>query len=106
MNAHSSIFKPSNDTQVSHFIECLYSDGPMFCETPPGYSEAECVKDIIEGQAEGLTRIIAVNIEDGTARDVSEDIARLIAQINPERCSDAAINLCSKFGCLTWQMGA
>ena len=47
-------------------------------------SRAETIRDILTGQVEDVQRVIEFNPVEGTARDVSEDIAREIAGLLAE----------------------
>lgn len=64
--------------QTLYFVECDFGkSGRAFVETDPEKnSRANVIDDIVDGQVEDVLRVLQVIPEEGTCRDVTEDIAR------------------------------
>jgi hypothetical protein len=68
---------PSRDPV--HFVLCDFGRlGQAYVETQPVINESQVVDGILYGQYDDPVEVIAVNIDEGWARDVSEDIAGLV----------------------------
>ena len=81
MSAHSKTkFTPSDDTGTVHFLEIDYGKaGRAFRETDPVFTEREAVHLITSGEEDRpVLRVLAVNLNEGWSRDVTEDIASLV----------------------------
>ena len=67
-------------------ILCRNARADFFAERslPDTTSRAETIADILTGQVEDVQRVIEFNPVEGTARDVSEDIAREVAGLLTE----------------------
>jgi hypothetical protein len=62
-----------------HFVLCDFGKlGQAYVETQPVMIESQLVDGILYGQYDDPVEVIAVNVDEGWARDVSEDIARLV----------------------------
>lgn len=61
---------------MAYIVVCDGSDGGYLPERKVSdLDRATVVKDIADGQYEGLTQVIEINPVEGTCRDVTEDIA-------------------------------
>lgn len=68
---------------------CNYGKlGSAYRETEPGYSLASIIDDIGTGQIE-CTQILAVDPDEHTCYDVSEDTARELRKFGERLCSTA-----------------
>jgi hypothetical protein len=66
-----------NDATVYLVLDDFNSSGRAYRETDPAEADEKTVlADLIAGQFENPLQIIAFNVDEGWARDVSEDIAR------------------------------
>jgi hypothetical protein len=64
-----------------HFVLCDFGTlGLAYVETQPVLNEAQVVDGILHGQYDEPVEVVAVSIDEGWARDVSEDIARLVVE--------------------------
>lgn len=63
-----------------YFVECDFRSGRAFVETcRDSNSRAQVIKDILDGQHDKIVRILEIIEDEGTCRDVLEDILREIA---------------------------
>jgi hypothetical protein len=70
---------PSRDPV--HLVLCDFGKlGSAFVETPPVTTESEVVEGILHGQYDAPLQVIAFDVDEGWARDVSEDIAGLVIE--------------------------
>lgn len=61
---------------MAYIVVCESGDGGYLPERKVSdLDRATVVKDIADGQYEGLTQVIEINPVEGTCRDVTEDIA-------------------------------
>lgn len=67
-------FVPEQDL---HFVLCDFSrSGQAYVETDPSQADASTiVRNLLEGQYNRPVRVLALNVEEGWVRDVSEIIA-------------------------------
>jgi hypothetical protein len=72
---------PSEDGEL-HFVLCDFGrDGLAFVETDPAAaSRDEIVHNLMVGEYRQPMRVIAVDVDHGTARDVSRDVAHAVEQ--------------------------
>jgi hypothetical protein len=75
-------FTPEQDL---HFVLCDFSrSGHAYVETDPTQADASAiVRNLLDGQYNRPVRVLALNVEEGWVRDVSEIIAdkvRVVAQ--------------------------
>jgi hypothetical protein len=62
-----------------HFVLCDFGTlGLAYVETQPITTEAQVVDGILHGQYDAPVEVIAVSVDEGWSRDVSEDIAGLV----------------------------
>ena len=73
--AHASLV-PSLDADI-HLVLCDFGRSGLACvETDPAEADATTVvQNLLHGQYERPLRVLALNVEEGWARDVSETIA-------------------------------
>jgi hypothetical protein len=79
--AHASLV-PSLDADV-HLILCDFGQsGLAYVETDPAEADAGIiVENLLHGQYEGPLRVLALNVAEGWARDVSEAIAAKVRDV-------------------------
>ena len=64
-----------------HFVLCDFGKlGLAYLETQPVTTEAQVVDGILHGQFDHPVQVIAVSVDEGWCRDVSEDIAGLVVE--------------------------
>jgi hypothetical protein len=64
-----------------HLVLCDFGKlGTAYAETEPTYSERQAVDDILSGEHDAPLEVLAFNISEGWARDVSEDVAGLVVE--------------------------
>jgi hypothetical protein len=67
--------------QTVHLVLCDFGrQGLAYVETEPVITERDVVDNLLEEQYERPVEIIAFNVGEGWARDVSEDIAAAAAE--------------------------
>ena len=66
--------QPASDVTV--YIVLNYFGGRAYCET--GEDEETIIENILNGQYSHPIRVVAFNTAEGWARDVTEDIARVV----------------------------
>jgi hypothetical protein len=67
-------------TPPLYFIECDFRSSRAFVETArDSNSRSQVISDIISGQHDKFVRILEIVEDEGTCRDVTEDLAREIA---------------------------
>lgn len=65
---------PSQD--AVHFVLCDFGKlGLSYVETDPVTTESKVIEYILHGEYDNPVSVMAVNLSEGWARDVSEDIA-------------------------------
>ena len=71
---------PSGPTsEPVHLVLCDFGKlGNSYVETEPVTTEADVVHHILTGQYDRPLEVVAFSVEEGWARDVSEDIAGLV----------------------------
>lgn len=75
----SPALAPSQDPV--HLVLCDFGKlGLAYVETRPVTTEGDVVDDIISGQYDAPVDVLAVNVSEGWARDVSEDVAGMVAE--------------------------
>src|SRR5438270_6249439 len=86
MRRSPSIVPPGGDQDVYLVLDDFGSGlGRAWRETDVEHTDLETVvTDLLDGQYNNPVRIIAFNVAEGLARDVSEDVARELRQ----RCAD------------------
>src|SRR5689334_21801459 len=88
------------DTTIYLVLDDFASAGLAYRETDPTEAdEKTVVADLIAGQYEAPVQIIAFNVDEGWARDVSEDVARKVfdeARKSDRTLSAAARSLISR----------
>jgi len=79
--AHASLV-PSLDEDI-HLVLCRFGrSGLAYVETDPKEADATTVvRNLLYGQYGEPLRVVAVNVEEGWSRDVSEAIASKVQQI-------------------------
>lgn len=72
-----------------HFVLCDFGKlGLAYTETQPVVTEAQVVDGILHGQYDDPVEVIAISVDEGWARDVSEDIAgAVVAKARAENYS-------------------
>jgi hypothetical protein len=79
MRMRSPTLAPSQD--AVHFVLCDFGKlGLVYVETQPVTTEGDVVDGIISGQYDAPVDVIAVNVSEGWACDVSEDIAGMVVE--------------------------
>lgn len=64
-----------------HFVLCDFGAlGLAYVETQPVTTEAQVVDGILHGQYDDPVEVIAVSVDEGWSRDVSEDVAGLVVE--------------------------
>jgi hypothetical protein len=72
---------PDYDVTVFIVLDDYGKNGKVYRETDEARADLHAVvTDIIEGQYDNPTRVVAFNTAEGWARDVTEDIAREIQE--------------------------
>ena len=73
---------PSLDVDV-HLVLCDFGRaGLAYVETDPAEADATTVvRNLLQGQYERPVRVVALNADEGWARDVSENIAAKIREV-------------------------
>jgi hypothetical protein len=76
---------PFTPEQDLHFVLCDFGrSGHAYVETDPTQADASTiVRNLVEGQYNRPVRVLALNVEEGWVRDVSEIVAdkvRVVAQ--------------------------
>jgi hypothetical protein len=70
---------PSHDPV--HLVLCDYGKGgSAYVETPPVCTEREVVENILSGEYDSPLEVVAFDIAEGWARDVSEDVAGRVVE--------------------------
>jgi hypothetical protein len=69
--------------QDLHFVLCDFGRfGQAYVETDPSQADASMiVRDLLEGQYKRPVRVLALNVEEGWVRDVSEIIAAKVRDV-------------------------
>jgi hypothetical protein len=69
--------------QDLHFVLCDFSrSGQAYVETDPSQADASTiVRNLLEGQYTRPVRVLALNVEEGWVRDVSEVIAAKVRDV-------------------------
>jgi len=64
-----------------HLVLCDFGKhGNAYVETDPVTTEATVVESILSGQYDRPLEVVAFSVDEGWARDVSEDIAGLVVE--------------------------
>ena len=64
-----------------HLVLCDFGKhGSAYVETEPVTTEATVVENILTGQYDRPLEVVAFSVDEGWARDVSEDIAGLVVE--------------------------
>jgi hypothetical protein len=64
-----------------HLVLCDFGKhGNAYVETEPVTTEATVVENILTGQYDRPLEVVAFSVDEGWARDVSEDIAGLVVE--------------------------
>ena len=73
---------PSLDADI-HLVLCRFGRaGLAYIETDPAEADATTVvRNLLQGQYERPVRVVALNADEGWARDVSENIAAKIREV-------------------------
>jgi hypothetical protein len=72
---------PDHDLAVHIVLDDFGRAGLVYREAAPEYTtRAAVIKDIITGQYNDPSRVVAFNTAEGWARDVTEDVAREIQE--------------------------
>src|SRR6266540_3540970 len=81
-NHCAAVLVPSLDVDV-HLVLCDFGrSGLAYVETDPTKADATTiVRNLLQGQYEGPMRVVALNADEGWARDVSENIAAKIREV-------------------------
>jgi hypothetical protein len=70
---------PAHD--AVHLVLCDYGElGLAYAETEPVSSVRDVVENIVSGEYNHPVEVVAFNLPEGWARDVSEDIAGLVVE--------------------------
>jgi hypothetical protein len=79
--AHTSLV-PSLDADI-HLVLCDFGrSGLAYLETDPAEADATTVvQNLLHGQYEWPLRVLALNVDEGWARDVSETIAAKVRDV-------------------------
>jgi hypothetical protein len=78
--AHASLI-PSLDADI-HLVLCDFGrSGPAYVETDPAEADATVVQNLLHGQHERPLRVLALNVDEGWVRDVSEAIAAKVRDV-------------------------
>lgn len=68
-------------TEPVHLVLCDFGKlGSAYVETEPVTTESDVVHDILTGRYDRPLEVVAFSIDEGWARDVSEDIAGLVVE--------------------------
>jgi hypothetical protein len=69
--------------QDLHFVLCDFgSSGQAYAETDPSQADASTVvRNLLDGQYNRPVRVLALNVEEGWVRDVSEIIAAKVRDV-------------------------
>src|SRR3569833_4705868 len=80
---HSPSLAPSLGPTFApvHLVLCDFGKhGTAYVETEPVTTEATVVENILTGQYDRPLEVVAFSVDEGWARDVSEDIAGLVVE--------------------------
>jgi len=83
INAERRVMSPVLPEQDLHFVLCDFSrSGQAYVETDPSQADASTiVRNLLEGQYNRPVRVLALNVEEGWVRDVSEIIAAKVRDV-------------------------
>jgi hypothetical protein len=84
-NAEYRVMSPASFTpeQDLHFVLCDFGrSGQAYVETDPTQADASTiVRNLLQGQYDRPVRVLALNVEEGWVRDVSEIIAAKVHDV-------------------------
>jgi hypothetical protein len=84
-NAEYRVMSPASlvPEQDLHFVLCDFGrSGQAYVETDPTQSDASTiVRNLLQGQYNRPARVLALNVEEGWVRDVSEVIAAKVRDV-------------------------
>ena len=85
VNAEYRVMSPVSlvPEQDLHFVLCDFGrSGQAYVETDPAEADASTiVRNLLQGQYDQPVRVLALNVEEGWVRDVSEIIAAKVQEV-------------------------